>query len=204
MRSFSRPSTVSARFLRPRRPPCGRRTSPACAAADRSLRARRSKIRSSATCTSSGAIRCSGRIFETCTIAPLMPARTAWSRNTQFSTARAAGFSPKLTLDRPRMIWMSGNSARIAAMPSSVHCASLRSSSLPVAMVKVSGSISRSDCGSPCLLQAKSTSRRAMRSLSLGGLRHADLVDGQRDHRRRRTASPAAADRPRASRHPRS
>ena len=61
---------------------------------------------------------------------------------------------------------MSGNSARIAAMPSSVHIASLRSSSLPVAMVKVSGSISRSDCGSPCRLQAKSTSRRAMRSLS--------------------------------------
>ncbi len=50
-------------------------------------------------------------------------------------------------------------------MPSSVHCASLRSSSLPVAMVKVSGSISRSDCGRPCRLQAKSTSRRATSSL---------------------------------------
>ena len=61
---------------------------------------------------------------------------------------------------------MSGNSARIAAMPSSVHCASLRSSSLPVAMVKVSGSISRSDCGRPCWLQAKSTSRRATSSLA--------------------------------------
>ena len=78
---------------------------------------------------------------------------------------------------------MSGNSARIAAMPSSVHCASLRSSSLPVAMVKVSGSISRSDCGRPCWLQAKSTSRRAISQLVLGRLRHADLVDGQRDHR---------------------
>ena len=64
------------------------------------------------------------------------------------------------------MIWISGNSSWIALIPSSVHCASLRSSSLPVAMVKVSGSISRSDCGRPCLLQAKSTSRRAMRSLS--------------------------------------
>ncbi len=33
-------------------------------------------------------------------------------------------------------------------------------------MVKVSGSIIRSDCGRPCLLQAKSTSRSAIRSLS--------------------------------------
>ena len=61
---------------------------------------------------------------------------------------------------------MSGKASRIIRMPSSVHWPSLRSSSLPVAMVKVSGSISRSDCASPCLLQAKSTSRVAMRSLS--------------------------------------
>ncbi len=63
------------------------------------------------------------------------------------------------------MICTSGNSRRIAAMPSRVQAPSLRSSSLPVAMVKVSGSISRSDCGSPCWLQAKSTSRRATSSL---------------------------------------
>ena len=99
-------------------------------------------------------------------MAPVMPARAAWSRNTEFSTARAAGLRPKLTLDRPNMICTSGNSSWMALMPSSVHWASLRSSSLPVAMVKVSGSISRSDCGRPCLLQAKSIRRRAMRSLS--------------------------------------
>ena len=36
--------------------------------------------------------------------APVMPARAAWSRNTEFSTARAAGFSPKLMFDSPSTI----------------------------------------------------------------------------------------------------
>ena len=51
-------------------------------------------------------------------------------------------------------------------MPSSVQRPSLRSSSLPVATVKVSGSIIRSDCANPCLVQANSTRRRAILSLS--------------------------------------
>ena len=182
MRSLRRPSTVSARFLAPRvgglaagedlQQP---------SAAGRSPRGGGRRSGPPPPRTSSGAIRCSGLILETWTMAPVMPAFTAWSRNTLFSTCRAAGFRPKEMLDRPRMIWMSGNSSRIMRMPSSVHWPSLRSSSLPVAMVKVSGSISRSDCGRPCWSQANSTSRRAMRELVLGGLRHADLVDGQRD-----------------------
>ncbi len=97
-------------------------------------------------------------------MAPVIPARTAWSRKTEFSTARAAGLRPKLMLDRPRMIWISGNASRMARIPSKVHWPSLRSSSLPVAMVKVSGSISRSDCGRPNRPQANSTSRRATSS----------------------------------------
>ncbi len=69
------------------------------------------------TFTSSAGILCSGLILETCTIAPVIPAFTAWSRKTLFSTCRAAGLRPKEMLDRPRMIWMSGNFCRIISMP---------------------------------------------------------------------------------------
>ena len=68
------------------------------------------------------------------------------------------------------MICTSGNASRISLIPSSVHCPSFRSSSLPVATVNVSGSISRSDCGRPCLSHANSTSRRVTASLASGVL----------------------------------
>ena len=120
------------------------------------------------TSTSSFGMRCNGLILLTCTIAPVIPAFTAWSRNTEFSTARDAAFSPNEMFDNPRMIWMSGNASRISLIPSSVHCPSFRSSSFPVATVNVSGSIIRSDCGSPCLSHANATSRRAIASLLSG------------------------------------
>ena len=89
-------------------------------------------------------------------MAPVMPRFTAWSRKTEFRTWRAAGFRPNEMFDRPRMIWQPGISREIDSMPSSVHWPSLRSSSLPVAMVKVSGSNSRSSGARPCWLTAKS------------------------------------------------
>jgi hypothetical protein len=58
------------------------------------------------------------------------------------------------------------NSAPTTFMPSRVQRPSLRRSSLRVTKVKVGGSISRSPCARPCRSQAKSTRRRAMRSLS--------------------------------------
>ena len=90
----------------------------------------------------------------------------AWSSMTELSTCRAAGLRPKETLDRPRMSCSSGNSRRMSSIASRVHKASLRSSSLPVQIVKVSGSSSRSDCGRPKRPQANSTRRRVIRSLS--------------------------------------
>ncbi len=62
------------------------------------------------------------------------------------------------------MIWHSGISRRILSMPSRVHSASLRSSSLPVQMVKVSGSKIRSLSGRPCS-RAKAWRRRAISTL---------------------------------------
>ncbi len=117
---------------------------------------RRSKIRSSAICTSSGGMRCNGMIREKCTMAPVSPRRRAWSRKTEFRICRAGGFRPNEMLDRPRMIWHSGIACAICSIASNVYSPSLRSSSLPVQIVKVSGSNSRSDGGRPCLWQAKS------------------------------------------------
>ena len=97
-------------------------------------------------------------------MAPVRPRLLAWSRNTELSTWRAAGFRPKLMFDRPRMIWISGNSAAIRSIPSRVSRPRRRSSSLPVQMVKVSGSISRSWRGRPCA-SANATRRRAISTL---------------------------------------
>ena len=117
---------------------------------------RRSKIRSSAIRSSSGGMLCNGMIREKCTIAPVSPRRSAWSRKTEFRICRAGGFSPKEMFDRPRMIWHSGIARAIRSIASKVLRPSLRSSSLPVQIVKVSGSNSRSEGGNPCLTQAKS------------------------------------------------
>ena len=60
-----------------------------------------------------------GMIREACTIAESRPARTHSARNTEFSTARAAGFSPKDTFETPRVVWTSGYrsfSSRIASI----------------------------------------------------------------------------------------
>ena len=80
-------------------------------------------------------------------------------------------------------------------MPSSVHCPSLRSSSLPVAMVKVSGSISRSDCGRPCRVAGEI--HQPARDLQLAARRSSPCRSRRWSARSppRRTASPASAGR---------
>ena len=47
-------------------------------------------------------------IRDACTIAESSPARTHSARNTEFSTARAAGFRPNETLDTPSVVCTSG------------------------------------------------------------------------------------------------
>ena len=71
-----------------------------------------------------------------------------------------------------------------AGCPPASIAPSLRSSSLPVAMVKVSGSISRSRLRQAVLVAGEIDQPRGDRAACRsGGLRHAHLVDGQRDHR---------------------
>ena len=78
-----------------------------------------------------------------------MPARTAWSRNTEFSTRAGRRIEAEADIGETEDDLDLRELVPDRPIPSSVHCPSLRSSSLPVAMVKVSGSISRSDCGRP-------------------------------------------------------
>ena len=47
-------------------------------------------------------------IREACTIAESSPACTHSARNTELSTARAAGFRPKETLETPSVVCTSG------------------------------------------------------------------------------------------------
>ena len=112
---------------------------------------RLSKMSHSAASQCSGAMRLRGMIFEACTIAAVRPRSRACCRNTLLSTARAAGLRPKEMFDRPRMMPQRGNTREISAIPSSVSRPRRRSSSLPVAMVKVSGSKRMSSSGSPHL-----------------------------------------------------
>ena len=56
----------------------------------------------------SSGMRATGRILEACTIAESSPALTHSLRKTELSTMRAAGFSPKLTLDRPSVVCTAG------------------------------------------------------------------------------------------------
>ena len=108
----------------------------------------------------------------------------AWSSITELSTWRAAGLRPKETLERPRMSCRSGNSRRMSSIASRVHKASLRSSSLPVQIVKVSGSSSRSRLRQAEAAAGELDQAAGDPQLVLARLGHAGLVDGQRDHGR--------------------
>ena len=72
------------------------------------------------------------------------------------STCLAWGLRPKLTLLRPSTMPHLGKRSAMSRIPSSVHQASLRSSSLPVQMVKVSGSNSTSPGSMPWRFTAMS------------------------------------------------
>ena len=56
----------------------------------------------------SSGIRFIGRIFAACTMAESRPAFTHSWRNTEFSTMRAAGDSPKEMFETPRVVCTEG------------------------------------------------------------------------------------------------
>ena len=78
-----------------------------------------------------------GTMRDGCTMAEVRPASTHSCRNTELSTTRAAGLSPKLTLETPSVVWTSGYRQRISRIASIVSIASRRVSSWPVAMGNV-------------------------------------------------------------------
>ncbi len=125
----------------------------------------------SAACHLSSSMRLRGRILLACTIAALSPRFRALSRKTELSTARAAGRRPKLMFERPSRMPQFGRASWIIRIPSSVSRPRRRSSSLPVAIVNVSGSMSRSRSSKPHF----STKRRWMRS-AISSLRMAVLA----------------------------
>ena len=136
-------------------------------------------------------------------MAPVSPRFSAWSRKTEFSTWRAGGLRPKEMLERPRMIWHSGSSRAIRSIASSVHNPSLRSSSLPVQMVKVSGSNIRSAARQAVALAGEIVEPVGDLELALDLLGHALLVDGERDDRGAEAAGELEALGRRGPRHPR-
>ena len=123
---------------------------------------RRSKTSHLAASHCSTGMRFSGRILLACTIAAVSPRARASCRKTLLSTARAAGFRPKLMFESPSRIWHFGNVSEMRRMPSSVSRPRRRSSSLPVAMVKVSGSKKRSFSSRPHLRVKRSWMREAI------------------------------------------
>jgi len=150
--ALASPSTMRwSAALRPSRrassPPCrrlcGRQRFRAASAAGHSLRGdgQRSGLRPPALLPARFGQR---MILDTCTMAPLIPLSPRGRGTPEFSTWRAAGLRRTKCSTGQHDLDL-GESLRIAAMPSSVHWPSLRSSSLPVAIVNVSGSIIRSD-----------------------------------------------------------
>ena len=117
------------------------------------------------------------------TIARSSPASTQWCRKTEFRTERAGRPMPKETLETPSDVFTPGSSALISRMPSIVSTADGFHSSSPVVSVKVSASKISSSRSMPCSSQTSSTMRLATSSLRSRVLRHADLVDRQRDQR---------------------
>ena len=97
-------------------------------------------------------------------MAEVSPAWMASCRNTEFSTMRAAGLSPKDTLDSPSVVWIPGYVALICRIASMVSMASRRVSSWPVAIGKVSASSKMSLTATFQSLTRVSTSRLAIRT----------------------------------------
>ena len=81
-----------------------------------------------------------GVISRAFTIAQSRPLATAWCRNAELMTRRAAGASPKLMLLRPRTVKADGNRLFTSSIPSSVLGPAPANSSSPVPSVNVSTS----------------------------------------------------------------
>ncbi len=126
---------------------------------------RRSYTRSSAVSRCSSGIRAIGRIFDACTIAVSSPACTHSCRNTEFSTCRAAGFSPNDTFEMPRVKCTRGCRRLISRIASIVSMASRRTSSCPVEIGNVRASTTMSSSPRPQLPVRSAISRSAMRTL---------------------------------------
>ncbi|RIH75839.1 hypothetical protein Mhypo_02753 [Meiothermus hypogaeus] len=106
-----------------------------------------------------------GRILPAFRMAAVRPAWMHSSRKTELSTTRACAESPKETLEMPRMKPTSGSCSRKRRIPSTVHMASLRVSSSPWVMGKVSKSKRMDSPGMPCTLVRRSYMRRAISTL---------------------------------------
>ena len=130
-----------------------------------SASSRRLKTRSSVSSRSSSPISLYGVMWFGLTIARSRPASTQWWRNTELSTARPTGDTPKLTFDTPSEVFTPGISALMRRMPSIVSTALGRHSSSPVVSVKVSASKISSSGSSPCSSQAMSRMRCAISTL---------------------------------------
>ena len=124
----------------------------------------RSWMRSRAAASWSSGMRFRGRIWRAFTMAASSPASVASAKKAELSTRRAAGFSPKETLETPRMACTPGSSAFKRRMASSVSFASPRRSSCPPPRGKVSMSKSRSPGSMPWRPTAMSWMRWATRS----------------------------------------
>ena len=98
------------------------------------------------------------------TMARSRPASTQWWRKTELRTARAWGWSPKLTLLTPRDVNTPGSPALMRRMPSMVSRALRRNSASPVARVKVRSSKIRSSGRRPYSSTTMSWMRRATAS----------------------------------------
>ena len=118
------------------------------------------------------------------TIARSRPASTQWWRKTELSTARGRGLTPKETLETPSEVFTSGISAFSRRIPSIVSTAEGFHSSSPVVRVKVSRSKISDSRVEPVLVAGDLVDPLGDLDLAVGGLRHPDLVDRQRDQRR--------------------
>ena len=117
------------------------------------------------------------------TIARSSPASTQWCRNTLLSTLRAGRPTPKETLLTPSEVFTSGISCLILRIPSIVSIALGFHSSSPVVSVNVRQSKISSLGVEAVLLTAQFDEALSDLELALGGLRHPDLVDRERDQR---------------------
>jgi len=109
-------------------------------------------------------MRAIGQMRLGCTIALVSPAATHSSRNTELRTMRAAGLSPKLTLDTPRVVCTCGWAAVMRRIASIVSRASRRVSSWPVPIGNVRQSTMMSASRRPQRPVRSAMSRSATRT----------------------------------------